>query len=278
LTQSSTIQAAGAIREIDPIEIHQAPRVPLTAYEVSVGLSPVIGINDADPIGVWIEAGLAQALMINQGDILSTSFGNMPIAHVFTWPNDGRDARFSFAVLLPVVSNAVFDECWIKSWPVVDDNDQLLRSTVMVSSSMASGQVTQLNKNLGITLDANRLFHERVTRHCLWAAPIAMLVIGFVAPWLRRLEYATALHARQARSALLLGMEIETLIWASTGALVTLVVDMAGIRAMRLAQAWPVWLSCVQVVIWSLLGVVTGALIGTSLIKEKHMFRYFKIR
>ncbi|MDR1387965.1 MAG: hypothetical protein LBJ44_10385 [Propionibacteriaceae bacterium] len=278
LARVPTVGAAGAVREVDPIQVQQAPGTPLTAYQVTVGLGSVIGLDGADPLGVWIEAGLAQSLLVAPGDVLTTAEGDLPVAAVFTWPDDGRDIRFGFAVLVPRVPDVAFDECWIRAWPVVDDNDQLLRSTVVVSSSMAAVQIGQLNKNLGVELDAHRLFQKRVTRHVQWAAPLAMLMIGFVASWRRRLEYASALHAGQLRGDALLGTGLETLVWAATGALVALAGDLVGIRVLGIAQVKAVWLLGARMVAWSVAAALSGTLLGAWLIRERDLFHYFRTR
>jgi len=278
LTLSSTVQAAGAIRLIDPITVDQAPDVPLTAYEVSPGLGRVITDNDTNRLGVWVEASLADALAIGEGGVLTVSHISMPIAGVFAWPDDGRDARLSFAVLIPVAPDATFDECWLKAWPVFDANDQLLRSTAVVTSMPTPVQVTQLNKSLGVAFDANRMFLERVTSNVRWASPAAMLVIGFVSSRLRRLEYAAALHAGQARGALLLGVGVEALVWAATGACIAVVVDLIAIRIMAFVSACPVWLLSAGVAMNSFIGAIAGALLGAVVIREKDLFRYFRTR
>ncbi|MDR1077272.1 MAG: hypothetical protein LBL55_01125 [Propionibacteriaceae bacterium] len=278
LISASTVGAVGAIREVDPIQLSQAPGLPLTSYQVTVGFGPVIGLDSADPVGVWMEAGLAQALLVDRGDILTTAAGELPIAAVFTWPDDGRDARLGFAVLLPRAPDVAFDECWVRAWPVVDDNDQLLRSTVIVSASPVAAQIAQLNRNLGAELDANLLFRQRVTRHVQWVAPLAMAMIGFVASWRRRLEYASALHAGQARGAALLGVGLETLVWAATGTLLALVADLVGIRLLGLIQVGSVWLLGIRVVVWSATAAAAGALLGAALIREKDLFRHFRTR
>ena len=274
----STVRAAGALRAVAPVVISQAPDVPMTAYEVTVGLGSILGVAPTATPGVWLEQGLADALMVRSGSMLATSDGLTPVDAVFTWPNDGRDARFGFAVLVPVATDRSFDECWMEAWPIVDGNDQLLRSVITVSEAQVPAPIGQLNKNAGTTLDTNRLYHQRVTRHAAWVGPVAFLVMGFLASWRRRLEYAAALHAGEDRGALLLGVALETLVWAATGGLVALVVDAVGMRLLRLEGRWPVSRILADVVWWSLTGAIVGAVAAACLIREKDLFRFFRTR
>jgi hypothetical protein len=274
-----TIEAAGAMREIPPLAIDQAPGVPMTAYEVSVGFAQVIGVQAPEPVGVWMEQGLADALQVVPGDDLASGATPVTVAATFAWPQDGRDARLGFAILIPVASaDAYFDECWIRAWPIAEENDGFLRSTVVASQNSAFGIVAQLNRNYGTTLDANALFHERLTRHVALLAPFICFALGFVTIRIRRLEYASSLHAGQPRGALLLGATTETVVWALTGAAVTLVVDAAAIRWLHLGQMAPAWLTCARVVCWSLVATILGAITSASLVREKHLFRLFRIR
>lgn len=278
LAGTSTIQAAGAVRETGTTTVDQAPDVPLTTYQVSPGLGAVVGVAAPQPYGVWIEAGLAESLGVRRGDLLTTRAGPMPVAATFTWPDDGRDARLGFAVLVPVVADYPFDECWIRAWPAVDANDQLLLSVMTVSVSGTLAPISQINKNYGTTLDSYALYRGRVTRHVVWVAPLFFLVVGFIASWRRRLEYAAALHARQSRGALLLGVAAETATWASVGALITLTADAAAVRTLGFAQTTPAWMIAANTVWWSALAAVVGALAGATSIREKDLFRFFRAR
>ncbi|MDR0782638.1 MAG: hypothetical protein LBE83_02640 [Propionibacteriaceae bacterium] len=274
----STIKASGAIRERSTITIDQAPLVPMTAYDVTYGFGRVIGIDNLDVPGVWVEAGLAQLLAVSPGATLSTKDGPLQVAGVYDWPNDGRDIRFSYAILVPVVAAQPFDECWIQAWPIIDDNDKLLRSTQIVTSEAYPILIAQVNRNYGVTMDANRLYSERITWHTIWVAPLFLGLFGFLATWRRRLEYSAALHARQARGAFMLGVAIETAVWALTGAGLTSMIDLVVIRLIGLREIWLVWLGGVIIIWCSLVAGLVGGVCASALIREKGLFRFFKTR
>jgi uncharacterized Tic20 family protein len=278
LTTVSTIHSSGAIAEASPLYIDQAPNMPLTMYDSSVGFGEILGVHDPYSTGVWVEAALAKALMLGPGDSLTTSAGPLSISAVFDWPADGRDARLSYAVIQPTASRVTFDECWTSAWPVTPDNDTIMASTARLPTTTMSAQVGQVNKNLGAELDANRLYRERITRHIGWVAPITMTLLGFVSVWRRRLEYAGALHAGQDRASLLLGLMIEALIWALVGGVVSLVATAAGSRLLGVTDSLAVWLGSTRIVIWSAFAAAFGAAIGGTIIRERQLFHYFRTR
>jgi len=185
LSETATIEGSGAVREAVPLIVNESPNVAMATFEVSLGLASILGLDSPDPFGVWIENELASALMVEQGGSLSTPNGPMTVAGVFAWPNDGRDARFGFSVLVPISSSEQFDECWVRAWPFTDETSHIQRSVVTVSSDQGPAVVAQLNNSLGTAFDPNRLYRERVTRHSLWVAPIVVGAIGFVAVWRR---------------------------------------------------------------------------------------------
>lgn len=278
LSEASNVQASGAVREVTAITVDQAPEVPMTTYEVSYGFGDILGVYHTQVPGVWIESELAKTLAVNPGDSLSTLNDALQVAAVFDWPNDGRDMRFGFAILVPREFEKPFDECWIQSWPIAEDNDVLLRSTLIVTSDSYPTTVSQVNRTLGISLDANLLYGERITWNAIWIGPLVLLVIGFIATWRRRLEYSANLHAGQTRSELLLGVAIESLIWVITGCWLALMVDLAVIRIVGMTQVWPVWVSCAIVVWGSLVGALFGGLSAALAIREKALFRYLNTR
>jgi hypothetical protein len=275
---TSTIQASGAMREMAPITVEEAPLVPMTAYEVSLGFGAIIGIENQQLGGVWMEAGLAQLLGIGPGGALTTKNGPLPVAAVYDWPNDGRDIRFGFAILVPVAADRLFDECWIRAWPLVDENEKLLRSTLVVTSESYPVLIGQVNRNFGVSMDANQLYVERITWHIIWVGPLVLALIGFVATWRRRLEYSAALHAGQGRGAFMLGVVIETGVWVIFGTVLALMVSLVVIRVIGLNETWPVWLSGAIVAWWVVVGALLGAVGAAVMIREKGLFQFFKTR
>ena len=102
--------------------------------------------------------------------------------------------------------------------------------------------------------------------------------MGGVSAWTRRLGLASTLHAGVTKSRLTTQVALETLAWTVAGAAV------AGPIAMYFAQLnnpdpWSAaFVAGLRSIGAICAGVMAGALVGTSLITEKHLFRYFKER
>ena len=182
------------------------------------------------------------------------------MAGVFDWPNDGRDMRFAYAMIAPAASSGgVFQECWAKQWPQSDQMDELLLSTATKNpkSEMRPG-VTALNKGFDAHYDAQKGYLTRVTR---W-----MPYLGL------------ALHSGESKGAQLLGIELESLIWAGVGTLATCALLSA--YALRMSQSDPlaVLLAAVRTPLVLLAGVLVSSLLTGSVIRQTQLFRYFRNR
>ncbi|MCL2483284.1 MAG: hypothetical protein FWF43_07715 [Propionibacteriaceae bacterium] len=269
LSAVPSVQAAGAVRQAPSITAAEAPGVSMTAYEVSDGMAGVVGATTTGQTGAWVESALANVLAVGPGDTLSTADGPLQVASVFDWPNDGRDPRFGFAILLPVQAAQSFDECWIRAWPIADDNDTLLRSTLIVSTDSSPFLVSQVNRNLGVNLDAHQQYEQRLTRHGMWVAPLALFLIGFIATWSRRLEHAANLHAGLDRGSFSLGVALESLVWVVAGNLLALMVDVAAIRILGMASIGPVMATCGTIAWLSLAASLLGTLVAAFFIRDK---------
>jgi len=278
LAKVSTVQASGAVASGEPLHLLAMPTVALQTYRVTPGFAAVVGIDDPLPGGVWLDDGLAGVLGAHVGDRLATAAGTMTVGGIFAWPQDGRDQRLSFAVLLPQPAAGLFDECWLKAWPVVDANDILLRATQVTTPGASPALIAQINKTLGVSLDANRLFLTRVTR---WAAPVLLLIglaLGFAMARVRRLEYASTLHAGQAKSDQLLTCALETLVWILPATLVALAGLWATARVLAIQDAVGVVAIAARGPLLAAAGALIGALAACASAREKHLFQLFKNR
>ncbi|MDR1078345.1 MAG: hypothetical protein LBL55_06760 [Propionibacteriaceae bacterium] len=279
LALSASVAAAGAIRPGPAIRLSAAPDTPVGSFAVTPGFGPVLGLSLPLKAGVWVDSGLAESMGLAVGDRLDSDQGVIEIVGVFAWPSDGRDARLSFALLLPETALEMYDECWIRAWPVIDDNDILLRSVALVDAgSNRPPMIDQANKSLGSKMDAHALFSSRPTR---WAALVAGLVglgLGFASIRRRRLEQASALHCGQRRVDQLLSLSLQTWAWALPALLVVEVASLVLIRVWAMPDPDAVWLTVAGVPLWAGLGAWAGGLIAAGLTREKHLFRYFKTR
>lgn len=280
LPESPTVDAAGAISAMPPVRFASMPTVAIQAYRVTTGFAAVVGLNHALPGGVLVDTGLATSMGLHTGARHDMTDGNsLLIGGIFDWPQDGRDQRLSFAVLIPQPATGLFDECWMRAWPVVDANDILLRATQVASSDDHQiSQIGQINTTLGLSLDAHQLFANRVTRFAPPVALAAGLALGWVMARTRRLEYASALHAGQSKADQLLTGVLESAVWAVPAAITAV----AAIYCVVAIGAMPDAPGLLEVTapgpILGAAGVLVGTLAGVAGAKEKHLFRLFKNR
>lgn len=188
--------------------------------------------------------------------------------------------RFAYAMIAPAASSGgVFQECWAKQWPQSDQMDELLLSTATKNpkSEMRPG-VTALNKGFDAHYDAQKGYLTRVTRWMPYLGLAVGLLLGVISVRRRRLEYAGALHSGESKGAQLLGIELESLIWAGVGTLATCALLSA--YALRMSQSDPlaVLLAAVRTPLVLLAGVLVSSLLTGSVIRQTQLFRYFKNR
>lgn len=235
----------------------------------------------ADARGVWISSTLAHDFGWSQGSMLETTQGDIPIAGIFDWPNDGRDTRFVYSLIVPVSADAEpFSECWAKQWPQTDALDSLLNETAI--SGLATAQtlpgVTQLNKSHDRRYNAAKLYETRITR----ALPIVALVIGCVlgmaAVGRRRLEYAGALHCGQRKGDQVLTAMVETLVWGGLAAICVGVLLAAGCWRLSPSDPSSVFMAAVRPLAAVLSGVLIAVPISLLCVRESSLFRLFKAR
>lgn len=235
----------------------------------------------ADASGVWISTALAHDFGWAKGSLMETDHGDIHVAGVFDWPNDGRDTRFVYALIVPVSSSAKpFAECWAKQWPQTDALDLLLNETAIsgVADANTLPGVIQLNKSHDRRYSAASLYETRMTRVLPIAALAVGVVIGIAAVRRRRLEYAGALHCGQRKGAQLLTALCEMLITSGAGIAVTL--PLLAALCWRLSPSDPaaVFLAAVR----SPATMLSGALVSTALavlaVHESRLFRLFKAR
>ena len=258
--------------------------IELSSYEVTAGMIRLITAEDPqevpDSSGVWVSSDVSHDFGLVKGSRMQTNHGTVTVAGVFDWPNDGRDMRFAYAMIAPAASSGgVFQECWAKQWPQSDQMDELLLSTATKNpkSEMRPG-VTALNKGFDAHYDAQKGYLTRVTRWMPYLGLAVGLLLGVISVRRRRLEYAGALHSGESKGAQLLGIELESLIWAGVGTLATCALLSA--YALRMSQSDPlaVLLAAVRTPLVLLAGVLVSSLLTGSVIRQTQLFRYFKNR
>ena len=253
---------SGAMRSGPQVVPLATNGIELSSYEVTAGMIRLITAEDPqevpDSSGVWVSSDVSHDFGLVKGSRMQTNHGTVTVAGVFDWPNDGRDMRFAYAMIAPAASSGgVFQECWAKQWPQSDQMDELLLSTATKNpkSEMRPG-VTALNKGFDAHYDAQKGYLTRVTRWMPYLGLAVGLLLGGISVRRRRLEYAGALHSGESKGAQLLGIELESLIWAGVGTLATCALLSA--YALRMSQSDPlaVLLAAVRTPLVLLAGVL----------------------
>lgn len=277
---TAPIAAAGALTAGDSITFTATPASSLPTFTVTPGLAGVLGLPAVGPVGVWISDQLAETLSAAPGDVIQTDAGAMPIAAVFAWPDDGRDQRIAYAVLVPSATAERFGECWVLVPASDEAATELIRTAVQVNIHAAvAAPIGQLNNAQGHDFGAWAQYSSRSSRYALAILPLLACVLGYTAFRIRRLELSSARHAGIfVRDLLLMGV-VETAAWAipalssAAGALV-LTVSWLTDRA----HAAVLLADVVPALGVSLLAAECGAVAAIVMAQERHLFAYFKGR
>lgn len=271
--------ASGALRRGRPIVLDAVPADPVPTYLASPGLATVLGLGTGLGRGVWLSREFAGMLGVGVGSVLTTSDGPMRIAGVFEYPQDGRDARLSLALVVPETPSARYDECWATEWPADPGLDDALRWTAAVSlGAVGALPVGQLNNSHGPAYDPHAAYSARVTRWTWLGAAALGAALGYGAVRRRRLEYASALHAGQPRPAHVLTAILETGYWVGWGALAAVAIGL--VVAGQVVPRDPAVALAAQAPTVAAAGsaALLAAGIGILRVRGRHLFAYFKDR
>ncbi|WP_159619104.1 hypothetical protein [Ruania rhizosphaerae] len=244
LATYSAVNASGSLRQTADITIDSLPGSSFQTYEVSTGFARILGIP-SNGTGVWVSHEFAQTLGATTGTTLTSEGETLQITGIFDYPDDGRDSRLGYAFIVPVPEDTgAFNECWMKTWPQLDDTDALLHSTLSAQSDGTDVAISQLNKSVGAHFDGPAQFAERLTRWSPLAAAMAGALLGLAWTRRRRLEHAASLHAGQTRTAMTTTALLETLAWAILGTALTGAITTIGVMTlipedMGWAIPWP---------------------------------------
>ncbi|WP_431279114.1 hypothetical protein [Leifsonia poae] len=275
--------AAGAIRQRDAgLTIPELPDEQVPTFEVSPAFGRFRALGKPSAAGnVLVSSELAKTLGLTTGKHLRLAAGS-PRLEVFGYAEDGRRPGLGYSVLVPADSRAPFDECWLETWPVAESFRSLMSTTLKPGAVVAGARgptprLQQLNASLGSTFDGAGRYGERVTRFAPAVGGVATFALGFFSVWRRRLELAAARHSRVTPKAQALQILIETGAWTTAGVLLvapmlSILVGIANAgdpRALielgvKVLEAGPI--------------ALLGAMLAVSLVREKHLFRYFKTR
>lgn len=255
-----------------------------TSSEKAAGADDGAGTSATVVNGVLLSKEAADPFTVSAGQTLALKDGrNVTVAGVFDWPDDGRKSGFSYAALTPVPadSESAFSQCWVRAWPETDNLESLLRLAgegAAADAGTERPQIYKLNTSKGSALDSAGLFGARLTVYAPWIALAAALALGYIATRMRKLEMASALHCGVPKTALLVQIELETLVCAVAGVL--LVSPLLGWVWLENADAEAAALTdtLLRVPVAAMVGVMLGACMAVLLTRESHLLKYFKNR
>jgi hypothetical protein len=279
LAHGGAVRTAGALAPAAPVTLLAAPANAIPGFRVTPGFGGVLGVRAVSATGVWISEELATTLGAAPGGRLATSTGELTIAGVFAWPEDGRDMRLGYAVLQPVPpSPAPMDECWADVWPSNPAADDLILAATFVRPGASDPlMIGQANNSLGAAPDYPATFLARPTRHALPGCLVVGMALGFVAVRRRRLEYAAARHSGQRPMAQAATALLEISVWALAG-LVACATALAFVTTAPADGSRAVFLIDLAGPVIAVPGSLLGALLALAMVREDQLFSYFQNR
>lgn len=279
LAGTGPILAAGALGSAAPILLEALPSNSIPAYVVTPNLAGVLGVTASDGAGIWISRDLARRLYAARGAVLSTPTETLVVAGIYDWPDDGRDTRPGYAILIPTRPAPALDECWASIWPPSPIADDLLRIAARVEpGSTAPLNLARINPNYGTRYDPHAEYESRLSRHAWAAATIGALALGYGGARFRRLNHAGALHAGARKTAVLAVALVETLAWAVAGALIAVAALALIVRAQSPGDARAILAIDLKGIFVTIPAAMAGAAVAIAGCRERHLFRYFKDR
>lgn len=284
LSGTTGITSSGAIRASrESLYALNLPASELAVHEVTPGLLSVVAPgHSSEGAGIWLSDDLAATLGAHVGNLIATTSGSVTVAGVFTMPDDGRERTLAYSVLAPVPPVGNFDECWAEVWPTEEATTALVRHSLVAGSGDGPEQERvirrQLNSRFGAQFDAKRLLDERQTRFAPVAALMVGVGLGAFGVWVRRLEFAAALHARVQKPTLMWQVLLESAVWLAC-AVAVCAAALVGLAAWDNPDSIvEPWLIGLRVVSLGAVGAAVGAVCAVGSIRERHLFRYFKER
>lgn len=211
---------------------------------------------------------------------LATEAGELTIAGVFPYPDDGRMTGLGFSAIFPdTVQAEPYDQCWLKSWPEHPNTLALLNSALLPANKTETQapQITQWNTTLGTSFDGTLLFDSRISRFDPYLTLLIGAVLGFSAVRSRKLEHASARHAGVSPPALLGIQLVQQSVWILSGSvLLTGVAWLIGANYPD-STATLIGLALRSIVLGAI-GALSGVSVAACTIRERSLFAYFQNR
>jgi hypothetical protein len=277
-----SVRAAGAIRADDADATPASlPRSAVPSFAVSSGFPALLSRDGAaDTAGVVISRQVADELGLQAGDRLATTRGDVPVASVFDYPDDGRDPELGYSLLAAAIDDGrPFDACWATVWPHDVMAGAAARGAVLRATGVEDeARVTTglLNPRLGDRFEPNAAEVDVFVSAGL-AAGVG-LVIGVAAVLRRRLVVASDRHVGVPRSAQVVTAMVTHAIWATVGAGAAFAATVMLVRGLDGGDAWPILMESSLLLGLGALSAVFGGVIGLALVRERSLHRYFRGR
>jgi len=254
------------------------PQQSIPLVRATAGLAGILGARP-DGAGVWVSAEAADQLRVHVGSTLVLDGQPTRVAAVYPYPSDGRQPGLGYAVIEPVPATGVFDECWVRSWPVDDALTPLLTATAFhPAAEQSQRHLSQLNGSLGANFDGAAQLAQRSSALGFPVALGAALLIGYAAWRLRRLELASARHAGVPARALWLTAMLELGVLLAIAWAWGAVVALWATRSLGGPDTLQVLPFAARILLATSVGAVLGASVAVWTAKERHLFDYFKGR
>ncbi|MCL2736974.1 MAG: hypothetical protein FWD75_10185 [Propionibacteriaceae bacterium] len=279
------VVAAGAIRGGPTVTLAVLPSTPIATWEITPGFPSLFNMADSDSDGVWLSDDLAgRAGVATIADMVPLADGtNVHVAGVYAYPPDGRLPILSYTIAAPVMSDQPFDQCWVEAWPQPDKAATVLPLALLptvtgVNVQSPAPTTTQLNSTHGTSFDAPTKFANLPLLPINLASILIGATLGFTAIRSRRLELACDLHMGLARSAVSLQILIETLMWTAIAVIAALPACVVAAIIHGPPDYWSALYPGLRSLVAAGVAALIGALVAMTLIRENHLFRYFKHR
>lgn len=287
LAASDGVTASGALRTLDGTRLALLPDRSIPTWETTQGMAEVLSISPAvtPNFGVWLSQPLATQLGLAVGDSLDAittpgerGTSSMRIDAIFDYPADDRDQRFAESILIPTTSFQESDLCMASFWPEAKNAPAMLRLAAITppGSDPASSnmQIEQLNRTLGSEFKPSMSWTPMY--------PLIAIITGLTAPLVilrsRRLEFASALHARVSKPALGILLSVEWLLWAVPAVLVA---SMAVLFAASIGNPdplLPALVSGLQTLVAGTGASYLAMILLAVASRESHLFKLFRSR
>lgn len=279
LTTVPGINKAGAVRQGgDRLALTVLPGAPLPMAYVTPNFPQLLDATTDRGAGVIFPGQLTDSLPLEVGDTVPTREGDVRVAGTFAYPDDGRVSGFGYTALVPASANGVFDQCWIEVWPESAEISNMVNLSLSRNPDAAPPTTSKLNSTLGSVFDGQTQFTSRVTRLVPAIAAVAGLALGYLAVHSRRLEAASNLHVGVTRRDQGGLFTIETLAWLLPAAILVMSGGLISIAESPIIDPDTAANHLLLLVVCGVSGVLIGAAVAWSRVRESQLFDYFKHR